>query len=410
MGVALAALVPLIVGAILTWGPKTLTFQAQEILGGSLSFVAVGLVTWMIFWIGKNTRELKGEIEGSLFADSSGWGSSGSPWWRSDAKVWKRRCSCGRRCVPASRAPRCRTELLIAIVLSVLLCQGAVCINFRVFFAVKDFQEAAPRTPKHAYPVPPRCCDRHPDRLHRQPEELHVQCIRFRWSSGDHSHHHRRLVPVLQHLVPLGCDHLHRHQQRFLPDKLEILTEDKLQIVSEQENIGSGITTKMTTAFKEGTYYGTYKPNMVGQLKDITSPWKRRSRSARPTCRPRTRRAPSSSKIIGEEETFSRTDLYDFKANVEDIVKKKDSTLAEKITSQFKTVDELVAEHKSGQTAEGQDTYVDYSTIATVQKDAGETWGYKPNCLTITFGVGKSLFVDSQGRTGSVWPANCRPF
>ena len=31
-------------------------------------------------------------------------------------------------------------------------------------------------------------------------------------------------------------------------------------------------------------------------------------------------------------------------------------------------------------------------------KDTGEAWGYKPNGLTITFGVGKSLFVDSQGQ------------
>ena len=66
LGVGLAALVPLVAGAIMTWGPKTLTFQAQEILGGTLSFVAVGLVTWMIFWMGKNARELKGELEGSL--------------------------------------------------------------------------------------------------------------------------------------------------------------------------------------------------------------------------------------------------------------------------------------------------------------------------------------------------------
>ncbi|MDO5065239.1 MAG: FTR1 family protein, partial [Actinomyces bowdenii] len=34
IGVGLAALIPLSVGAVLTWGPKTLTFQAQEILGG----------------------------------------------------------------------------------------------------------------------------------------------------------------------------------------------------------------------------------------------------------------------------------------------------------------------------------------------------------------------------------------
>ena len=31
-------------------------------------------------------------------------------------------------------------------------------------------------------------------------------------------------------------------------------------------------------------------------------------------------------------------------------------------------------------------------------KDTGEAWGYKPNGLTITFGVGKSLFVDAQGQ------------
>ena len=31
-------------------------------------------------------------------------------------------------------------------------------------------------------------------------------------------------------------------------------------------------------------------------------------------------------------------------------------------------------------------------------KDTGEAWGYKPNVLTITFGVGKGLFVDADGK------------
>ena len=91
----------------------------------------------------------------------------------------------------------------------------------------------------------------------------------------------------------------------------------------------------------------------------------------------------ASSKIVGEEETFSHTDLYDFQANVEgakvaygnveELVKKKDAKLAEKITTQFAAVEKLVAAEVSGKASNGQPTYVDYSTIASVQKDAGET-------------------------------------
>lgn len=148
-GVALAALIPLIVGAILTWGPKTLTFQAQEILGGSLSFVAVGLVTWMIFWMGKNARELKGEIEGSLSrtlsAGSSGWGvvwiaviAVGREGVETALFVWATvRSSIENSTMQTTLGVL--TGLLIAIMMGVLLYQGAVRINFRVFFAVTGY-------------------------------------------------------------------------------------------------------------------------------------------------------------------------------------------------------------------------------------------------------------------------------
>ena len=122
MGVGLAALLPLATGAILTWGPKTLTFQAQEILGGTLSFVAVGLVTWMIFWMGKNARELKGELEGSLSRTLSGDG----PGW---GVVWIAVVAVGREGV----------ETALAIGLGVLIYQGAVRINFRIFFATTGY-------------------------------------------------------------------------------------------------------------------------------------------------------------------------------------------------------------------------------------------------------------------------------
>ena len=149
LGVGLAALIPLVAGAIMTWGPKTLTFQGQEILGGTLSFVAVGLVTWMIFWMGKNARELKGELEGSvsksLSAGSSGWGI-----------VWIAVVAVGREGVETAlfvwATVRSSIEtsamqatvgviagLAIAIVLGVLIYQGAVRINLRVFFAVTGY-------------------------------------------------------------------------------------------------------------------------------------------------------------------------------------------------------------------------------------------------------------------------------
>lgn len=336
------------------------------------------------------------------------------------------------------------------------------------------------------------------------------------------------------------------------PNELEILTEDQLQIVSEQENIGPGTSTTLTTALKEGTYYAACKPNMVGDLKGVTeltitkgeevqvdeedskleeqavtqytsyvkdqagqlltatqdfvkaytsgdtetakslyplarqhyerieptaesfgikeagdidaaldvriqdlaadakvdvtdakvldswtgwhrieadlwtddasSPFKFKDDAARKAAGDQLNTDTQSlydlvyqnvngagdkkfeltledvangasslmeevatSKVVGEEETFSHTDLYDFKANVEgakvaygnveDLVKKNNADLASTIITQFDEVDKLIAAHVSGKASDGSDTYVDYSTIATVQKNAGEAPG-----------------------------------
>lgn len=86
------------------------------------------------------------------------------------------------------------------------------------------------------------------------------------------------------------------------------------------------------------------------------------------------------SKIVGEEETFSHTDLYDFKANIEgakvaygnvaDLVRAQDPELADEIETRFVEVSDLVDAQATGKDAAGDTTYTPYDEIAAVQEDA----------------------------------------
>lgn len=74
-GVGVAVAISLAFGAVLEFGPRELTFRAQEAIGGTLSILAVGLVTWMIFWMAEAARSLSGELRGRVDEAADG------PWW-----------------------------------------------------------------------------------------------------------------------------------------------------------------------------------------------------------------------------------------------------------------------------------------------------------------------------------------
>ncbi len=82
----------------------------------------------------------------------------------------------------------------------------------------------------------------------------------------------------------------------------------------------------------------------------------------------------STSKITGEEEIFSRTDLYDFKANIEGAekifeiltpkIQAKNPALVTELSEKFKAVNDLLAKHKE------VDGYVSYTKLTKADTKA----------------------------------------
>lgn len=143
-GIILAILVSVGFGALLTFGPRGLTFQAQEAIGGGLSLVAVGFVTWMIFWMGKASHNMAKELQNKV--DSATDRSGGAGW----ALVILGAVSVGREGLETALFVWANADvgnggtavstlgavlgILTAVVIGVLLNRGAMKFNLSAFF------------------------------------------------------------------------------------------------------------------------------------------------------------------------------------------------------------------------------------------------------------------------------------
>ncbi len=65
-GVAIAVLLSVGIGAVLTFGTRQLSFEQHELIGGSASILAVAFVTGMVFWMRTAARTISGQLRGKL--------------------------------------------------------------------------------------------------------------------------------------------------------------------------------------------------------------------------------------------------------------------------------------------------------------------------------------------------------
>lgn len=66
--------------------------------------------------------------------------------------------------------------------------------------------------------------------------------------------------------VPAGAVTFEITNGGTVRNEFEVLAEDQLRIISEQENLGPGTSVTLTMSLGEGTCYAACKPNMVGDL------------------------------------------------------------------------------------------------------------------------------------------------
>jgi len=137
-GVAIAVALSAALGALFTFGRYALTFEAQEAIGGLMSLVAVGMVTWMVFWMMRTASTLSHELRQGVdraLAIGTGW----AIFWLAFVTVAREGIETTLMLWGWAGNPTALAGALVGIVIAagigVLLNRGMLRINLRVFFA-----------------------------------------------------------------------------------------------------------------------------------------------------------------------------------------------------------------------------------------------------------------------------------
>jgi len=129
-------------GALLHYTSASMSFEAQEAFGGILSIVAVAFVTWMVFWMKRAARTLKGELQdkmsaaveiGTVGVFTAALLAVGREGLETALFLYPTFQAQGSGAGPAAGAV---LGILTAVVVGVLLYRGVVSMNLAVFFKV----------------------------------------------------------------------------------------------------------------------------------------------------------------------------------------------------------------------------------------------------------------------------------
>ncbi|GAA3531204.1 FTR1 family protein [Aeromicrobium panaciterrae] len=138
-GVGAALVLVVAVFSVVTAVFDQLSFKAQEIVGGTMSILAALLVTWMIFWMRRTARHLKGELEGAMsqalgpFALATvAFVTVGREGLETAAIIWSTIIGS----TTAQPFVGATLGILVSTVLGFLIYRGAIRINLGTFFTI----------------------------------------------------------------------------------------------------------------------------------------------------------------------------------------------------------------------------------------------------------------------------------